>query len=162
MELHHVILSIFFICLILAINIEASDMKPFPYIAHAGGAINGHRYTNSLEALEENKRKGHILFEIDLEWTEDKGLVAIHDWDFTFVRLFNMEKGMSLDAFNSYLKSNADSKLVLSDYLLWQDIRNSSVILNPKKEKIMAIKSFISEFPNTKPSTGEFKRISMK
>jgi phosphoglycerol transferase MdoB-like AlkP superfamily enzyme/glycerophosphoryl diester phosphodiesterase len=50
-------------------------------IAHAmGGTEDGHTYTNSLEAFEENYAKGHRLFEVDLVLTRENILVARHDW----------------------------------------------------------------------------------
>ena len=41
------------------------------FIAHAGGSIDGHRYTNSLEALNENYQKGFRLFELYIIKTKD-------------------------------------------------------------------------------------------
>lgn len=49
-------------------------------IAHAGGAVEGKIYTDSLEALEENYRKGARLLELDLQLTSDAMLVAVHSW----------------------------------------------------------------------------------
>jgi glycerophosphoryl diester phosphodiesterase len=54
-------------------------------IAHAGGALFGTdgeiiAYTNSLEAIEQNYRKGHRVFEIDFSLTKDGKLAAVHDW----------------------------------------------------------------------------------
>jgi glycerophosphoryl diester phosphodiesterase len=55
-------------------------------IAHAGGALfadDGEMltYTNSLEAIEQNYRRGHRVFEIDFLLTKDGQLAAVHDWD---------------------------------------------------------------------------------
>ena len=50
------------------------------YIAHAGGKINGAIYTNSLEALDENYRKGFRYFELDISKTSDDWYVGAHDW----------------------------------------------------------------------------------
>jgi glycerophosphoryl diester phosphodiesterase len=62
---------------------------PAPLVAHGAGAIQvetqkGKKWfhvTNTLEALERNYQAGHTLFEMDFEWTADKHLVPIHDWD---------------------------------------------------------------------------------
>jgi len=51
------------------------------YIAHAGGQIEGEKYTNSLEALEYSYSKGFRLFELDLIQTSDGHFVAAHDWE---------------------------------------------------------------------------------
>jgi len=49
-------------------------------IAHAGGEYRGIAYSNSLEALNANYARGLRLFEMDLSWTSDEQLAAIHDW----------------------------------------------------------------------------------
>ncbi|VAW44166.1 hypothetical protein MNBD_GAMMA02-1854 [hydrothermal vent metagenome] len=50
------------------------------FIAHAGGAIDGYKYTNSLEALKHNYQQGFRLFELDIQQTADGHFVAVHDW----------------------------------------------------------------------------------
>ena len=50
------------------------------YIAHAGGVIDGYTYTNSLEALNENYKKGFRKFELDILKTIDNKYVAVHKW----------------------------------------------------------------------------------
>ena len=50
------------------------------YIAHAGGAIDGYVYTNSLEAVERSIALGARYIELDLMKTSDGELVAAHDW----------------------------------------------------------------------------------
>lgn len=50
------------------------------FIAHAGGMIDGRIYTNTLEALDANYKKGFRLFELDILKTTDGKYVAAHDW----------------------------------------------------------------------------------
>jgi len=50
------------------------------FIAHAGGGIEGKKYTNSLEALDLSYAKGYRLFELDIIKTKDDIFVAAHDW----------------------------------------------------------------------------------
>jgi hypothetical protein len=50
------------------------------HIAHAGGSLRGMRYTNALDALEENFARGTRWFEIDLLEGADGGFWAVHDW----------------------------------------------------------------------------------
>lgn len=50
------------------------------YIAHAGGAIDGYVYTNSLEAMENAAALGYRYIELDLQYTADSVLVAAHSW----------------------------------------------------------------------------------
>ena len=56
-------------------------IKKDTFIAHAGGSINNHVYTNSLESLEKNYSLGARYFELDLLLTSDNKIVAAHDWD---------------------------------------------------------------------------------
>lgn len=49
-------------------------------IAHAGGAIEGNIYTNSLEALENAVARGYKYIEFDFIFTSDSVLVAAHSW----------------------------------------------------------------------------------
>lgn len=51
------------------------------YIAHAGGKIDGHAYTNTKNALDANYKKGFRLFELDIIYTADHKPVAAHDWN---------------------------------------------------------------------------------
>ncbi|WP_157811579.1 sulfatase-like hydrolase/transferase [Lacinutrix sp. Bg11-31] len=51
------------------------------FIAHAGGIIDKHTYTNSLEALNSSYNKGFRLFELDIIKTSDGKYVAAHYWD---------------------------------------------------------------------------------
>ena len=50
-------------------------------IAHAGGAIWGYRYTNSLEAIDTAYANGFRFIELDFELTSDGSVVLIHDWE---------------------------------------------------------------------------------
>ena len=56
-------------------------LKKDTFIAHAGGSINNHVYTNSLESLEKNYSLGARYFELDLLLTSDNKIAAAHDWD---------------------------------------------------------------------------------
>ena len=49
-----------------------------PRVAHAGGGFENKTYTNSIDALEANKKK-FLLFELDLFVTEDNKVVCEHD-----------------------------------------------------------------------------------
>ena len=51
------------------------------FIAHAGGIIDKHIYTNSLEALNSSYNKGFRLFELDIVKTSDGKYVAAHYWE---------------------------------------------------------------------------------
>jgi glycerophosphoryl diester phosphodiesterase len=58
----------------------------YTLIAHAGGTLFDRdgamlTYTNSKEAIEQNYRRGHRVFEIDFSLTRDGYLAAVHDWE---------------------------------------------------------------------------------
>lgn len=65
-------------------DFDYSWMRNTPsLIAHACGSINGHDYTNSLEAFRYNYELGHRVFEVDFDLTDENVLVATHekaDW----------------------------------------------------------------------------------
>ncbi|HET8810831.1 MAG TPA: sulfatase-like hydrolase/transferase [Flavobacteriaceae bacterium] len=61
-------------------ELEAIKRDTMRFIAHAGGAINGETYTNSLEAMNLSYKKGFRLFELDIIKTTDGVFVAAHDW----------------------------------------------------------------------------------
>ena len=50
-----------------------------PIIAHAGGGFKNLTYTNSIDALDYNK-KNYDLFELDFFLTDDEKLVCSHDY----------------------------------------------------------------------------------
>jgi len=50
-------------------------------IAHAGGEIDGHIYTNSVEAIVESISDKYKFIELDLHETDDDHIVALHDWE---------------------------------------------------------------------------------
>ncbi|GGD27054.1 sulfatase-like hydrolase/transferase [Sinisalibacter lacisalsi] len=86
-------------------------LAALPRIAHAGGAIDGETYTNSLDALEINKAD-YDLFEVDLIETSDGQLVCLQDWERLGAAVSWDETGtlaspMSLEAFETYATETA-------------------------------------------------------
>lgn len=58
-----------------------SKTKSDMIIAHAGGEIDGIKYTNSLEAVNQSIKLGANFIELDLRTTSDGVIVAVHDWN---------------------------------------------------------------------------------
>lgn len=54
-------------------------------IAHATGAVGNKVYTNSIEAFEENYRKGSRLFEIDVLLSSNNKIIVAHDLNRKYV-----------------------------------------------------------------------------
>lgn len=85
-----------------AIIAHRADKSPYPFyttsatgehlIAHAGGKIGGHIYTNSQEAYAQALKHGMKFIEIDLSATTDGTYAAVHDWE-----LFNKSIGLNGD-----------------------------------------------------------------
>jgi hypothetical protein len=63
-------------------QIEKDAKNIYKFIAHAGGEIDEHTYTNSLDALNHSYNNKFRLFELDIIKTSDNVYVAAHDWDF--------------------------------------------------------------------------------
>lgn len=100
------------------------------FIAHAGGAIEGHTYTNSLEAMNLSYKKGFRLFELDIIKTADNSFVAAHDWKHwasqsgytgdeapdlkTFMgrKILGKYTPMDMESINSWFASHPDAILV--------------------------------------------------
>ncbi len=79
---YNIILPIFVIFTLLLSSSCSNDKKQdIELIAHAGGEIEGHIYTNSLEAIKQSIERGYKYIEIDLALTADSVLVAVHDWE---------------------------------------------------------------------------------
>jgi glycerophosphoryl diester phosphodiesterase len=130
-------------------------MTPMPLmIAHAGGGINGHNYSNSLEALEYSYQQGFRYFEIDFSWTSDAQLVCLHDWDKQFQKVFGhkIKQPLSLKDFEQL---NEESKTLhpCTEKTLahWLNTHSDAwVITDVKHDNIKAIKHIIQSYPEIK------------
>jgi len=107
-----------------------NTLKASRLIAHAGGEINGLRYTNSLEALNYSYDKGFRLFELDISKTADNHYVAVHDWQswsvktnykgpltpdketFKKHKIHGLYTPMDMDIINYWFKEHPDAILV--------------------------------------------------
>ena len=103
-------------------------------IAHAGGEIDGHIYTNSREALEKAVTNGYRYIEFDFLFTSDSVLVAAHSWedfnhmtgnanwgdsvlllkDFTLQRIHDRYTPLSAEDINSFFMQH-DSLYLVTD-----------------------------------------------
>ncbi|MBB1466516.1 hypothetical protein H5300_25270 [Vibrio sp. SG41-7] len=78
-------------------------------IAHAGGGINGLKYTNSLEAMEQSIEHGFKMVELDLLISSDGRIVAVHDWK-TFHEMTNSNNTGSISS------KEFESKIIYDKY----------------------------------------------
>ncbi len=120
-------------------------------IAHAGGGINGHNYSNSLEALEYNYNKGFRTFEIDFSWTSDDQLVCLHDWKKRFKKVFgySIKQPLSYHEFQMALYNSNDlhpcTVETLSNWVI--DNPDVNIVTDVKYLNIKAIKKIIGTYP---------------
>lgn len=111
-------------------NYDSYKKDTFRFIAHAGGKIDGHTYTNSLEALDHNYQKGFRLFELDIIETKDSQYVAAHDWEqwakitsykgatppseeeFLQQKILGKYTPLNMEAINRWFKEHSDAILI--------------------------------------------------
>ena len=60
-------------------DVLAGRYDPYGFVAHAFGAIDGHIYTNSLEAFQRNYGRGFRVFECDQVLLADGTVLVAHD-----------------------------------------------------------------------------------
>lgn len=61
--------------------VERNVWEGSALIGHSFGEIDGHTYTGTLEAFQNNYKKGIRVFEVDFEMTSDNKVVLRHDWN---------------------------------------------------------------------------------
>lgn len=111
------------------------DKKKF--IAHAGGEILGHKYTNSLEALEQSYNKGFRYFELDLIITSDNYIVASHDWDMWVSQTgYKGQIPPTLQEFKKYKILDSFTPLDFKDINDWFDEHKDTFLVTDKIEDI--------------------------
>jgi glycerophosphoryl diester phosphodiesterase len=122
-------------------------------VAHAGGGINGETYTNSLEALDHNIKKGFSYFELDFSFTKDRRLVCIHDWQPNFERAFGFlpERMPTLEDFEALVENKSKFELcTVSTLATWMKKNPSAMIVTDIKqdnlEGLRILANKISEF----------------
>ncbi len=109
---------------------------PNRFIAHAGGAIDGDIYTNSLEALDASYAKGFKLFELDIIETSDDAFVAGHDWH-SWKRNtgFQGQIPPTLKAFKGYKIMNKYTPLDINDINNWFKEHSDAILVTDKINK---------------------------
>lgn len=114
------------------------------YIAHAGGEIDGVKYTNSLDALNHNYELGFRLFELDISETADGHFVAIHDWaHWKKETNYQGEIPVSLSEFNKHKIRNKYITLDMSAINRWFSEHPDAILVT---DKINLPKKFAKQF----------------
>ncbi|MCX6721692.1 MAG: hypothetical protein NTY04_00650 [Candidatus Staskawiczbacteria bacterium] len=134
------ITAVFLICILCAFFFfVGSREKNFiiKRIAHAGGIINDTTYTDSIDALNSNLKKGFSYFELDFSFTSDNNLVCTHGWGDNFAKIFGY-KPMEIPTLEEFLQLNkAKSKFnicTLDSLADWMRNNPSAYIITDIKE----------------------------
>lgn len=104
--------------------VTQENVRVAEFVAHAGGGIEGHIYTNSREALELAKENGYKFIEFDLQMTSDSILVAAHSWG-EFNRMTGADScGNSAPAYSDFVSRRIHGKFTplsaqeINDYFM--------------------------------------------
>lgn len=160
---------------------EVYSKDPNRFIAHAGGAIDGHKYTNSLEAMDFNYKKGFRLFELDIIKTSDDFYVAAHDWrhwksltnykskipptkkEFLEQKTLNKYTSMDMTLINKWFTEHPDAVLVTDKINTPSDFSNKFIDKNRLMMELFsleAVKEGIrSKIKSSMPSTNVLNKI---
>lgn len=122
---------------------HSANTNPHRFIAHAGGQIDGHRYTNSREALDLAYENGLRLFEIDLIQTSDGFFVGAHDWDTWREATASGTAPPTRRRFKETLLFERYHGLDLSDLDRWFDERTDAYLVT---DKISDFKTLLDGF----------------
>ncbi|MBI2444745.1 MAG: hypothetical protein HYV42_05935 [Candidatus Magasanikbacteria bacterium] len=140
------------ITLLPTILFKYAQSEPLPHprlIAHAGGSVNGLRYTNSREALETSYAEGFRWFELDLEVTSDGELVLLHDWDYILRNHFGVAPGVrSLAEFKTLGNGIPYTTLSVAELADWLTTHpDVYLITDIKKGRLRRLVKLRREFP---------------
>ena len=106
-------------------------------VAHAGGSYKNYSYTNSLEALNFNIKKGVKFFELDFSFTADNQIVCLHDWGENFFQSFgfNIIEKPTLENFKTLVKKQKKyHNLTLDDLATWLKKNPKAMIITDFKD----------------------------
>ena len=111
-------------------------------VLHAGGIYKNQIYTNSIEALEKNK-KDFKYFELDFQLTKDNKLICEHDIDPNII------------FYNDFLKKNSKKKIKSCEYKSlkkWLSNNPDKIIITDVKsnDNLKALKFIKNNFDNYK------------
>ncbi|WP_339385622.1 glycerophosphodiester phosphodiesterase family protein [Vibrio sp. J383] len=121
-------------------NISEIIVNSGGLIAHAGGGINGLKYTNSLEAMEQSIEHGFKMIELDLLISSDGRIVAVHDWK-SFHEMTNSNNTGSISYKEFESKTIYDKYKTLNISTAIDILDESDVVLVTDKIKNLALLS---------------------
>jgi glycerophosphoryl diester phosphodiesterase len=122
-------------------------------IAHAGGWVDRTIFTNSLQALDHNLKRGFKYFELDLSYTKDRQLVCIHDFELTWKRLTRLQpqERPTLEMFQSQMRDHCKvTPCTIETLAAWMKKNPSAIIITDVKDDgyMEALKTISMKLPN--------------
>lgn len=127
-----------------------------PYIvAHAGGQIGRHTYTNSIDAMENSYNNGIRLMEMDFEWTTDGELAAVHSWDGFITKFFKVPaKKYSYLEYQNFQMVNGWKKSTLKKLDNWFKTHpDAYLVTDIKEDNIKGLKIIKDRYPEMAKKT---------
>lgn len=119
--------------------------EPHMWVAHGGGTINGHRLTNSLEALDASVRKGYKSIEVDICNTSNAIPVLSHGWDGLMIKLYNADpKVPAYKEFMDYTMVDHLTQMDIKDLMRWLAHHKDIKIITDIKSSNEEVLSYIA------------------
>ncbi len=121
-------------------------------VAHAGGGIRGRSYTNSIDALNYNFKRGFRYFDLEFSMTTDGQIVCLHDWEKIFKSSFGIDSTgpLSLKEFAELVATRSEfTNCTLDSLADWmREHPSSSVITDVKGRNLAALKIIRKTLPD--------------
>lgn len=112
-------------------NPESKAWHNYRFTAHAGGDIEGLKYTNSQEAISHSISEGFSIINVDISQTSDGYFVCMHDWSDNA----GVDMPISLSQLNNQLIYDSFHYCTLQDLLTIMQTNDIWVILDAKCPK---------------------------
>jgi len=124
------------------------SQAPPRLVAHAGGTIEGHLFTNSREALDRSFSLGYQLIETDFSWSKDRNLVLVHDWRRGYRRLFGQKRIPTENQFLSQKILGRYTTLSIAGLIDWLNRHPSvKIVTDIKSHNLKALAEIAYKYP---------------
>lgn len=127
---------------ITALAADKSVAENMTAVIHAGGVVNGEIGTNSLEALNNSFFNGYRYIELDFNFTTDRHLVCVHDWEKNYFGSdYNFKGPVSLEEFKNLKIEGKYTTLTLKSLEEWlMNKPNTYIITDIKDDNLAGLK----------------------
>ncbi|MDD3570077.1 MAG: glycerophosphodiester phosphodiesterase family protein [Lachnospiraceae bacterium] len=127
---------------ITALAADKSVASNMTAVIHAGGVVNDEIGTNSLEALNNSFFNGYRYIELDFNFTTDRHLVCVHDWEKNYFGSdYNFNGAVSLEEFKNLKIEGKYTPLTIKSLEEWlMNKPNTYIITDIKEDNIAGLK----------------------